>query len=61
MTVVLVDWVLKLELSMEDHLCPIGLLSVREDPSRVVLGLYHEDTKPRNQDVVNLGRPTLYF
>lgn len=55
MTKILEDGVLKFELFLEQNLRPVGLLGIREDPSFVVLGFYHEDTKPGNEDVVNLS------
>ena len=53
---ILEDRVLKPELPREQHLSPIGLLRIREDPTLVVLGFDDEDAKPGNEDVVDLGR-----
>ena len=52
---ILEDWVLKLELLLEQDLSPTSLIHVREDPALVVLGFDDEDAKPRDEDVVNLS------
>jgi hypothetical protein len=52
---VLQDWVLELELHLEQDLSPVGLLGIGEDPALVVLGFDDEHAEPRNEDVVNLS------
>lgn len=56
MTMVLMDWVLKLELSFEQDLRPCLMLGIRKYPSLVVLSLNDEHPIARNQDVVYLCR-----
>lgn len=54
MTIVLMDWVLKLELRFEKNLSPSLVLSIRKNPTLVVLRLNYEHTITRNQNVVYL-------
>jgi len=51
--------VLEPELPPEQHLSPLRLSRVGEDPTLVVLGLDDEHTEPGNENVVNLSRPVL--
>ena len=56
MTMVLMDWVLKLKLCFEQDLRPCLMLGIRKYPSLVVLCLNDENAKARDQDVVYLCR-----
>jgi hypothetical protein len=51
---ILKDWVLKLELALEEDLGPGRLRRVRENPTLVILSFDYEYTEAGNQDVIDL-------
>lgn len=53
---ILDNWVLKLVLESEEDLSPTRMVRVCEYPPLIVLGFDDEDTKPGNQNVVDLSR-----
>jgi len=53
--------ILKSELGFEEHLGPLRVSRICKDPTLVILCLNHKDTKPGNQDVINLSGPVLQF
>jgi len=61
MSPVLNKRILKFKLGFEEHLCPLCVLRICKDPTFVILCLNNKDTKPRNQDVINLSGPIPQF
>ena len=61
MKLILNKWILKSKPCLEEHLCPLRMLSICKDPPFVILCLNDKDTKSRNQDVINLSCPIMQF
>jgi hypothetical protein len=59
MPVILAQRVLGSELGPIEHLCPIAVTRIREDPALVVFCLNHEYPETGNQDVIDLGGSVL--
>jgi NADH-quinone oxidoreductase subunit H len=52
--IVLMEWVLELVVGSENLLGPVTLMRAAENPTFHILGFYNENTKLRNQNMVDL-------
>jgi hypothetical protein len=52
--VVLAYWILESELASKEHLCPISVTRIAEDPASVIFRLNYEHPKAWYQDMIDL-------
>jgi hypothetical protein len=57
MPVVLVQWILEAIFLTEQALCPLRTFLIAENPAIHVLRFDHENAVPRDNNMVDLGRP----